>query len=137
MSDEKELAARYAAVSNALHGKDGASKEASADERREFARRAARWAAKITTTKHEVVHCRTRDVSERGASVVSPYDFNMRAQILVEITITYKGLRKQIRAVGEVRHSSITSDGFAIGILFKEAPASTITFLRKYANHRL
>lgn len=135
MSEKDDAAARYAKISKELNASD--LEAPAADERREFARRAARWSAKITTQKREVVHCRTRDVSERGASIVSPYDFNMRAQILVEITITYKGLRKQIRALGEVRHSSIASDGFTIGILFKDAPDATTAFLRKYANHRL
>ncbi len=135
MSEKDDAAARYAKVSKELNAADLESSQA--DERREFARRAARWAAKITTQKREVVQCRTRDVSERGASIVSPYDFNMRAQILVEITITYKGLRKQIRALGEVRHSSMASDGFTIGILFKETSDATTAFLRKYANHRL
>ncbi len=135
MIDKKDVAARYAAISEDLNEANlEAPKPA---ERREFARRAARWAVKITTQKREVLHCRTRDVSERGISVQSPYDFNMRAQVLLEINVTYKGLQKMIKAVGEVRHSAFAGDGFAIGIFLKEAPATTTNFLRNYSNSRI
>jgi len=106
----------------------------SPDERRQYRRRAARWLAKITTRNKEVVHCRTRDVSERGASISSPYDFNLNAVIVLEIQVSYKETRKTLRVLGEVRHRAITKDSFILGILFRDASDGTTAFLQQYAN---
>ena len=107
------------------------------DERRKYQRRAARWSATITTKDKTVVQCRTRDVSERGASVSTPYDFNMNAIIILEIHIVYKDVRKTIRALGQVKHSSVAADGFTIGVFIKDAAEPVMNFLRAYSNKLL
>ena len=104
-------------------------------ERRQFARRAARWACVITTRDKTVVHCKTRDVSERGASIATTVDFNKNAVIVLEIRVIHKELRKAFRVLGEVKHSSIAKDGFTIGIFFKDAAETTFEFFQKYANN--
>ncbi len=131
MDQGKHIVAGY--IDNTQEITD-ANEEVRGDERRQYPRRAARWSAKITTRNKEVVHCRTRDVSERGASIATPYDFNMHAVIVLEIQVTYKEIRKTLRMLAEVRHRAITKDGFLIGVYFRDATAATIAFLKKYSN---
>lgn len=111
--------------------------EVQPDERRKFDRRAARWYATVTTKDKTVVQCKTRDVSEKGASIVIPYNFNMNAMVILEIHVVYKELDKKIRVLGQVRHSSVASDGYTIGILIKDASEVTTNFLRAYANKQI
>lgn len=107
------------------------------DERRQYCRRAARWMVTLMTREQTAVSCRTRDVSERGVSIASPYDFAAGTRVVVEISISYKTIRKPIRVIGEVRHSSIASTGFTLGILFKDITAPAQDFLKKYAEETI
>ncbi len=134
MSSIADRAQKYVEVTEELTGEGILVQQ---DERRRFARRPARWNTVVTTRKKEVLHCKTRDVSERGTSICSPYDFNMHATIRVDIEVYYKGMKKSLSALGEVRHSAVAADGFIIGIYFKDATETTIRFLRSYANSRI
>lgn len=107
------------------------------DERRVFPRRAARWSATVTTKNKEVVSCRTRDVSERGASISIPYDFRKNAMVVLEINVVYKSLRKRIKILGQVKHSSIAADGYTVGVLIKDAPEAAQSFLAAYSNKKI
>lgn len=107
------------------------------DERREYPRRAARWAATMLTQDKSLVHGRSLNVSERGASLASPCNFAIGTMLILELQIIYKSLRKSIRLMGEVRHTSIAGTGFTIGILFKEISDPAQDFLKKYAEERI
>lgn len=107
------------------------------DERRQYPRRAARWSSTLLTREKTLISCRTLNVSERGASIASPCDFIIGTKFIVEIQILYKSLRKSVRIVGEVRHTSIAGSGFTLGILFKEISEPVQDFLKKYAEEKI
>lgn len=107
------------------------------DERRKFVRRAARWHTKVTTKDKTVVQCKTRDVSEKGLSLSIPYDFNMNAIVIVDMFVVYKHIRKNIRVLGQVRHSSVAAEGYTIGIHIKDSPKRTTEFLKAYASKKI
>jgi len=103
-------------------------------ERRQHPRRAARWACVLTTQSKQVLTGRTRDVSERGASVSTQDDIKFNTRIILEISAFYNGSKKNFRVIAQVKHSSVTKDGFNLGLYFKDASESTLDFLRKYVN---
>lgn len=107
------------------------------DERRQYPRRAARWSSTLLTKEKQLISCRTQNVSERGASIDSPCNFASGTKVIVEIQILYKSLRKSVRMVGEIRHTSISGSGFSLGILFKEMPEPVQDFLKKYAEEKI
>ncbi len=107
------------------------------DERRQYPRRAARWPSTLLTKEKQLISCRTQNVSERGASIASPCDFAGGTLVIVEIQIFYKSIRKSVRVLGEIRHTSIAGTGFTLGILFKEMPEPVQDFLKKYAEEKI
>ncbi len=107
------------------------------EERREYRRRPARWPATLLTQDKVLVNGKTRDVSEMGVSITTPVNFIKGALVLIEINIFYKSIKKPIRVRGEVRHSAICSDGFTLGILFKDIAEPVQKFLKKYAEEQI
>jgi hypothetical protein len=107
------------------------------DERRQYPRRAARWPSTLLTQDKTLISSRTLNVSERGASIAAPCNFAIGTRIIIEIQILYKSLRKSVRIVGEVRHTSIAGTGFTLGILFKEISDPVQDFLKKYAEEKI
>jgi len=102
-------------------------------ERRRYTRRAARWRISLTTMNKDVIHCRTQDVSERGASVDCHVNFRANTKVLLEINSFYNGVKKDFKILAEVKHTSIAKDGFTLGLFFKDASADTFDFFRKYS----
>jgi len=102
-------------------------------ERRRFSRRAARWRISLTTMNKDVIHCRTQDVSERGASVDSHVNFRANTKVLLDINTFYNGTKRDFKILAEVKHTSIAKDGFTLGLFFKDASADTFDFFRKYS----
>ena len=106
-------------------------------ERRQFARRGARWPCIITTRDKTQLQCNSLDVSERGASVFSPINFKINAMFILEVNVRYKGLYKKLRILSEVKRTSISNDGFTLGLYFKDANEVVFDFLKKYANNQI
>ncbi len=102
-------------------------------ERRQYTRRSAHWRATITTRKKQVVQCKTKDISERGASLASPVDFHNGALILLQLHIFYQGKNMEFKVLGEVKHTCVVPDGFSLGVFIKEAPDVAFAFFKKYA----
>ncbi|MFT6121703.1 MAG: hypothetical protein ACJAWS_000237 [Oleiphilaceae bacterium] len=106
-------------------------------ERRIYTRRAARWSCTITTNDKTRIDCSSLDVSERGASVLSPVNFKANAIFVFELNVRYKGLHKNLRMLSEVKRTSISNDGFTLGLYFKDANEQVFDFLSKYANKKI
>tara|TARA_R110001592_G_scaffold104699_1_gene294583 strand:- start:91 stop:498 length:408 start_codon:yes stop_codon:yes gene_type:complete len=106
-------------------------------ERRRFVRRAARWNVIITTHDKYEVHGKTIDVSEKGASIDSPADIRIGALVIVKFNVFYKGKSKELKLLGEVKHTSISKNGFTLGTFFKDASEETFTFFRLFAESRI
>jgi hypothetical protein len=111
--------------------------EAIPDERRQYARRAARWPCTITTHDKTLIKCSSLDVSERGASVYCPVNFKVNAMFVFELNVRYKGLHKKLRILSEVKRTSISNDGFTLGLYFKDANEVVFDFLKKYASNQV
>ena len=111
--------------------------EVKAIDRRNYIRRAARWPSAISTRDKTIIQCRSVDVSERGASISSPVDFNINTLFVLEINIRYKGLQKKLRILSEVKRSSIAKNGFTLGLYFKDANETAFDFLRKYSSNQI
>ncbi len=107
------------------------------EERRKFARRNARWLCVITTRDKMVIQCRTLDLSERGASIICPFDFEINSLFVLELHVRYKGLQKKMRILSEVKRTSIAKDGFTLGLYFKDATDTVFDFLQKYSNEKI
>lgn len=135
MESNKDTASQYVANAAEITPEDSAPLKP--DERRQYPRRAARWSATLLTKDKTMVNCRTQNVSERGASIASPYDFTIGAKVIIEIQILYKTIRKPIRLIGEIRHTAIASTGYTLGILFKEISDPALDFLKKYAEEKI
>jgi hypothetical protein len=106
-------------------------------ERRLYARRGARWPCTITTHDKTLVQCSSLDVSERGASIFSPVNFKLNAMFVFELNVRYKGLHKKLRILSEVKRTSISNDGFTLGLYFKDAHELVFDFLSKYSNNKV
>ena len=113
------------------------SSEASGAERRRFVRRSARWNMTITTHDKYEIHARTIDVSEKGASIDSPADIRRGALVILKINVFYKGKSKELKVLGEVKHTSIAKSGFTLGMFFKDASKETFKFFRLYSESRI
>jgi hypothetical protein len=134
MERSNDILATYVSDSTELKREDLTGRP---DERRQFRRRLARWPSTLITQDKTVVHGRTLNVSELGALIASPYDFRIGALVVIEITIMYKSIRKPFRVRAEIRHSSIASDGFSLGVLFREISDVSRDFLKKYAEEKI
>lgn len=106
-------------------------------ERRQFSRRGARWPCTITTHDKIIIKCSSLDVSERGASVFCPVNFKIGAIFVFELNVRYKGLHKSLRMLSEVKRTSISKDGFTLGLYIKDANEQVFNFLNKYANNQV
>ena len=106
-------------------------------ERRQYTRRSAHWRATITTRKKQVVQCKTKDISERRTSLVSPVDFRKDALVLLQIAAFYNGKKMEFKVLGEIKHTSIAPDGFTLGVFIKEAPDTAFAFFKKYAEGQI
>ena len=106
-------------------------------EKRRYTRRAAVWRASITTRSKQVVECKLKDVSERGASIASPVDFKKNALVMLQISAYYNGKTKPLKVLGEIKHTSIAPNGFTLGVYIKDAADSTFAFLKKYAEGQI
>jgi|TARA_R110000850_G_scaffold103204_6_gene213095 hypothetical protein len=106
-------------------------------ERRRFVRRPARWNVVITTHDKYEVDGRTIDISEKGASINSPADFRKGALVILKISVFYNGKSKELKVLGEVKHTAIAKNGFTLGMFFKDASAETFKFFRLYAESRI
>tara|TARA_R110002167_G_scaffold10666_4_gene48375 strand:- start:2344 stop:2751 length:408 start_codon:yes stop_codon:yes gene_type:complete len=106
-------------------------------ERRRFVRRPARWNVVITTHDKYEVDGRTIDISEKGASIGSPADFRQGALVILKISVFYNGKSRELKVLGEVKHTAIAKDGFTLGMFFKDASAETFKFFRLYAESRI
>lgn len=106
-------------------------------ERRQYARRGARWPCTITTHDKKIITCSSLDVSERGASVCCPVNFKVDAVFVLELNVRYKGLHKKLRMLSEVKRTSISNDGFTLGLFIKDANELVFDFLKKYANNNV
>jgi hypothetical protein len=106
-------------------------------ERRRYVRRPARWNVVITTHDKYEVDGRTIDVSEKGASIESPADFRKGALVIIKVSVFYKGKSRELKVLGEVKHTAIAKDGFTLGMFFKDASAETFKFFRLYAESRI
>jgi len=106
-------------------------------ERREYARRGARWLCTITTHDKTHIHCSSLDVSERGASIFCPVNFKVKAMFVFELNVRYKGLHKTLRILSEVKRTSISNEGFTLGLYFKDANEVVFDFLKKYASNEI
>lgn len=105
-------------------------------ERRQYARRGARWPCKITTHDKTLIKCNSLDVSERGASVFCPVNFKVNSMFIFELNVRYKGLHKKLRILSEVKRTSISNDGFTLGLYFKDANEVVFDFLKKYSTNQ-
>lgn len=106
-------------------------------ERRQFARRHARWPCTIQTHDKTLIQCSSLDVSERGASVFCPVNFKADTIFVLELNLHYKGLHKKLRMLSEVKRTSISNDGFTLGLFIKDANEQVFDFLKKYANKQI
>jgi hypothetical protein len=106
-------------------------------ERRQFTRRATSWRATLTTKNKVVVQCKTRDISERGASIASPANVPANTIGILHISAFYNGVKKDFKILAEVKHTSIAKDGFTLGIFFKDASQATFNFFKKYATAQI
>lgn len=107
------------------------------EEKRVYQRRAARWSAQVMTKDKTLVQCKTRDVSEKGISITIPYDFRRNALVVVSVNVVYKNIRNTLQVLAQVRHSSIASEGYTIGLLIKDAPEVAVNFLKAYSNKKI
>jgi hypothetical protein len=106
-------------------------------ERRKYARRGARWPCTVTKHDKTLIQCSSLDVSERGASVCSPVNFKTNAILVFELNVRYKGLHKKLRMLSEVKRTSISNDGFTLGLYIKDANEQVFDFLNKYSNKQI
>ena len=106
-------------------------------ERRQFARRSARWPCTISTHDKTLIQCSSLDVSERGASIFCPVNFKVNAMFVFELNVRYKGFHKKLRILSEVKRTSISNDGFTLGLYFKDANELVFDFLGKYSTNQV
>ncbi len=102
-------------------------------ERRRYKRRVARWDATLITQSKKVLKGRTRDISERGASIATSENLATNTMVVIQLSSYYEGTCREFRIIGQVKHSAVSKDGFVLGIFFKEACEDTNAFLRKFS----
>lgn len=102
-------------------------------ERRKYKRRVARWDATLITQSKKLLKGRTRDVSERGASIATSEKLAANTMVVIQLSSYYEGTRREFRIIGQVKHIAISKDGFVLGIFFREACEDTFSFLRKFS----
>lgn len=102
-------------------------------ERRKYQRRVARWDASLMTQCKKALKGRTRDVSERGASIATSENISPNTMVVIQISSYYEGTCRDFRIIGQVKHSAMNKDGFVLGIFFKDACEDTFDFLRKFS----
>lgn len=132
MSDKKN-------ITKALDNTQEITAEALNDgpERRQYTRRSAHWRVTITTRKKQIIQCKTKDISERGASLASPVDFRKDALVLLQIHAFYQGKSMEFKVLGEIKHTTVAPDGFSLGVFIKEAPDVAYAFFKKYAEGQI
>jgi len=107
-------------------------------DRRKFPRRAARFSTSITLANKKRLSGRTRDVSERGVSVLLPVNLKPESLVIIELLISYRDIHKRVKFLGIVKHrSSVSVDGYTVGIQIKDAPDAVTTFFSAFANKEL
>jgi len=106
-------------------------------ERRQFKRRAARWPAIFTTLDKRIIHGKTQDVSERGASISSPQNLQPGTVVVLQIQSFYDGIKRPLKIVAEVKRGSMNSDSFTLGVYFKDLSKGSLTFLKQYSENTI
>jgi len=106
-------------------------------ERRQHSRRVARWTATITTRDRNVIQCQTQDVSESGASISSSHDFRQGAVVVLQIQSFYKGAKKTLKILAEVKRSAISTDHFTLGVYFRDLSERSHHFLKQYCENEI
>jgi len=106
-------------------------------ERRQHARRGARWPCTIFKHDKTLIQCSSIDISERGASIYSPANFKINTLFVLELNVRYKGLHKKLRILSEVKRTSISNEGFTLGLHFKDASELVFDFLGKYSANQV
>jgi pSer/pThr/pTyr-binding forkhead associated (FHA) protein len=105
--------------------------------RRMNSRREMRWPALVTLKNQQSIPCMTKEFSAEGLSLKSPVNLQNKALIKVDINAFYKGRNEKITALGVVRHSSVTTGGFTIGIQIKSCTKSSSDFISKLSNREI
>jgi pSer/pThr/pTyr-binding forkhead associated (FHA) protein len=105
--------------------------------RRLHSRREVRWPVLVTLKSQQTIQCTTKDLSEAGIALTSPVSIQERALVKVDINAFYKGRRYDITALGTVRHSLITPDGFIVGVHIKSSHPKSSEFLTKFSNRTI
>jgi len=106
-------------------------------ERRQHCRRSARWSGTITTRDRNVIQCRTLDVSESGASITSANDFHLGAVVVLQIQAFYKGTKRTLKILAEVKRSAISTDHFTLGIYFRDLSEGSRHFIKQYCENEI
>lgn len=110
---------------------------ATADTRREFPRRAARWLTTIKTIKGHILEGTTHNVSKEGVMIALPLNLPLGDKCFIEASVFYQGSSINLQAVAIVKHSSINGSLFNIGFQFAKASERTTQFLEKYASRQI
>ena len=105
--------------------------------RRTNSRREMRWPALVTLKNQQSIPCMTKEFSAEGLALKSPVNLQEKTLIKVDINAFYKGRNQKITALGVVKHSSVTADGFTIGIKIKSCTKSSSEFIIRFSNREI
>ncbi len=100
-------------------------------------RRKANWPISLQTREKQKVEGRTINVSEQGLLILIPLNLLKGDTVFVEIHSIYKGKKRFLQAICEVRYNSVGVEGFQTDVKINSATGLTSDFLEEYSSEAL
>lgn len=106
-------------------------------DRRSGARRDAHWPVQVKTRQKQIIEGFTVNVATSGLLLSIAANLKPKDVVFVECISTYKGKRRFLQAICEVKWNIVDSGGFRTAVTINSATELTKNFLKEYSGNKI